>query len=84
MANDIFFISVFGTIMGIIGTGLGGIIGCFIKNTSNIIPVKNDLSETISQNLKKLGMKYVGAVIIYSYLQAIGIVNDHELICFKH
>ena len=55
-----------------------------IKNTSNIIPVKNDLSETISQNLKKLGMKYVGAVIIYSYLQAIGIVNDHELICFKH
>ena len=58
--------------------------GKVIKNTSNIIPVKNDLSETISQNLKKLGMKYVGAVIIYSYLQAIGIVNDHELICFKH
>ena len=58
--------------------------GKVIKNASNIIPVKNDLSETISQNLKKLGMKYVGAVIIYSYLQAIGIVNDHELICFKH
>ena len=35
MANDIFFISVLGTLMGIIGTGLGGIIGCFIKNTSN-------------------------------------------------
>lgn len=35
MANNIFYISLFGTIMGIIGTGLGGIIGCFIKNTSN-------------------------------------------------
>ena len=35
MANNIFYISLFATMMGIAGTGLGGIIGCFIKNTSN-------------------------------------------------
>lgn len=35
MANNIFYISLIGTVMGILGTGLGGIIGCFIKNTSN-------------------------------------------------
>ena len=37
MANNIFYISLFATMMGIAGTGLGGIIGCFIKNTSNKI-----------------------------------------------
>lgn len=35
MANNIFYISLIGTVMGILGTGIGGIIGCFIKNTSN-------------------------------------------------
>jgi len=41
----------------------------------------NDLSDTISKDLKKRGMKFVGTTIIYSYLQAIGIVNDHDLTC---
>ncbi|DAB27001.1 TPA: DNA-3-methyladenine glycosylase I, partial [Candidatus Gastranaerophilales bacterium HUM_21] len=34
--------------------------------------------------LKKRGMKYMGTVIVYSYLQAIGIVDDHEKDCFKY
>ena len=37
----------------------------------------------ISKDFKKRGMKYTGTVIIYSYLQAIGVVNDHDLDCFK-
>ncbi len=39
------------------------------------------LSDAISKNLKKYGMKFVGTTIIYSYLQAIGVINDHEDNC---
>ncbi len=42
-------------------------------------PSKNDLSETVSKDLKKRGFKFMGAVICYSFLQAIGIVNDRPL-----
>lgn len=58
--------------------------GNIIKNTSKEIPVSTSLSDKISKDLKKRGMKYVGTVIIYSYLQAIGVVNDHEIECFKY
>ena len=53
-----------------------------IKKDYDIIPVTTELSDTVSKDLKKKGMKYVGSVIIYSYLQAIGIVNDHDKDCF--
>lgn len=53
-----------------------------IYNTSDKIPVSTELSDKISKDLKKRGMKFVGTVIIYSYLQAIGVVNDHEKTCF--
>lgn len=55
-----------------------------IRNTSEQIPVSTPLSDKISKDLKKRGMKYVGTVIIYSYLQAIGVVNDHQKDCFKY
>lgn len=55
-----------------------------IKNTTDKIPVKTELSDKISKDLKKRGMKYTGSVIIYSYLQAVGIINDHETCCFKY
>ena len=45
------------------------------------IPVKTQLSDHISRDLKKRGFKFVGSTIIYSYLQAIGIVNDHLMTC---
>lgn len=44
----------------------------------------SDLSDTISKDLKKRGMKFVGSTIIYSYLQAIGIINSHEEDCFLY
>ena len=56
--------------------------GKVIKNTTDEIPVSTPLSDKISKDLKKRGMKYVGTVIVYSYLQAIGVVNDHEKGCF--
>ena len=43
--------------------------------------VRNELSDDISADLKKRGMKYVGSVIIYSYLQAVGVIDDHQLCC---
>ena len=55
-----------------------------IKNTSGEQIVSSPLSDKISKDLKKRGMKYVGTVIIYSYLQAIGVVDDHEKECFKY
>ena len=54
-----------------------------IKNATGRIIVSSPLSDKISKDLKKRGMKYVGTVIIYSYLQAIGIINDHDKNCFK-
>ena len=41
----------------------------------------SNLSDTISKDLKKRGMKFVGTTIIYSYLQAVGIINSHEANC---
>lgn len=49
----------------------------------NIVITSNSLSDRISLDLKKRGMKFVGTTIIYSYLQAIGVVNDHDKNCFK-
>lgn len=44
----------------------------------------NTLSDSISDDLKKRGMKFVGTTIIYSYLQAIGIINSHDNDCFMY
>lgn len=53
-----------------------------IKNIDDQIKTTSPLSDTISNDLKKWGMSFVGSITIYSYLQAIGIVDDHELDCF--
>ena len=48
------------------------------------VAVTTSLSDTISKDLKKRGMSFVGSTIIYSYLQAIGIVNDHTKDCYLY
>ena len=53
-----------------------------IKNQDNMIKTASALSDEISKDLKKRKMSFVGSVTIYSYLQAVGIVNDHEKGCF--
>lgn len=47
-------------------------------------PAKTDLSEKISRDLKKKNFKFVGPVIIYSFMQAIGMVDDHIITCPCH
>lgn len=47
------------------------------------IPAETELSRRISKDLKKRGMTFVGPVIIYAYMQAIGMVNDHDPGCYR-
>ena len=44
----------------------------------------SSLSDSISKDLKKRGMKFVGSTIIYSYLQAIGVIYSHDEECFLY
>ena len=55
--------------------------GRVVHNHNHGAPVSSALSDAISKDLKKRGMKYVGTVIVYSYLQAMGVVDDHEEDC---
>lgn len=54
------------------------------KRLFEIDQVTNDLSDAISKDLKKRGMKFVGSTIIYSYLQATGFIYSHEKECFLY
>ncbi len=47
-------------------------------------PAKTELSDKISKDLKKRGFKFVGSTIVYAFMQATGIVNDHEISCFRY
>lgn len=47
-------------------------------------PANTPLSDEISKDLKKRGFKFVGSTIVYAFMQATGIVNDHELSCFRY
>ena len=48
------------------------------------LPVTTPLAETLSRDLKKRGMTFVGPTICYSLLQAVGVVNDHVTSCFRY
>ncbi len=48
------------------------------------IPKQTKLSMIISKDLKKRGFKFVGPIVTYSFMQAIGLVNDHLTSCFRH
>ena len=46
-------------------------------------PARTPLSETISNAMRKRGFQFVGPVIVYAWMQAVGIVNDYETHCFR-
>ncbi|MBP7175345.1 MAG: DNA-3-methyladenine glycosylase I [Thermoclostridium sp.] len=48
------------------------------------MPVSTPISDKISKDLKKMGFKFVGSTIVYSFMQAIGMVNDHTTDCFVY
>ena len=55
--------------------------GKIIYNENDELPTTSSLSDQVSADLKRRGMKFVGSTIIYSYLQAMGVINDHETAC---
>jgi len=48
------------------------------------VPANTELSNIVSKDLKKRGFKFVGTTVIYAYMQAIGMVNDHATHCFRY
>jgi DNA-3-methyladenine glycosylase I len=61
--------------------GLAG--GSTIQGDGINVPTSTPLSHSISAELKKRGYKFVGPVIVYAWMQAVGIVNDHAANCFR-
>lgn len=55
--------------------------GQVVLNQDDQFLTSSELSDQVTRDLKKRGFKFIGSVTIYSYLQAIGIINDHELTC---
>lgn len=54
-----------------------------IRNDGVTVPARTDLSEAISRDLKRRGFKFVGPTIVYAWMQAVGMVDDHSDTCFR-
>jgi DNA-3-methyladenine glycosylase I len=52
--------------------------------TNSEIPAHTELSDRIAADLKKRGFKFIGSTVVYSHMQATGMVNDHLVSCFRH
>jgi len=48
------------------------------------VPARTELSDTVSGELKRRGFRFVGSTILYAHLQAVGVVNDHLVECFRY
>lgn len=48
------------------------------------IPARTPESDALSADLRKRGFRFVGSTIMYAFMQAVGMVNDHEVSCFRH
>ena len=48
------------------------------------LPARTDLSDAMSKDLQKRGFRFVGPTICYAFMQAVGMVNDHTINCFRH
>lgn len=56
----------------------------YMGHQKGSIPAQNGLSNRLSKDLKKRGFKYLGPVVLYSHLQACGIINDHTENCYRY
>lgn len=57
--------------------------GKVVQGNGRTVPATSPLSERISKEMKRRGFKFVGPTIVYAWMQAVGIVNDHSLACFR-
>lgn len=58
------------------------IVNSWISSTE--VPATSSVSDKVAKDLKKRGMSFVGSTIIYAHLQATGLINDHEMSCFRY
>jgi DNA-3-methyladenine glycosylase I len=54
------------------------------RRTIKDIPPRTEVSDALSRDLKARGFSFVGSTIIYAHMQAVGMVNDHVLDCFRY
>ena len=52
--------------------------------TMGDVPAETELSKTVSKTLKKYGFSFVGPTIVYAWMQAVGMINDHTTDCFRY
>lgn len=72
----------FGTFDAYIWRFVGGVTRINRPTSLKEVPAQTAESDAISKDLKKRGMSFVGSTIIYAYMQAVGLVNDHMSSCF--
>jgi DNA-3-methyladenine glycosylase I len=53
-----------------------------VRSPKDLVP-NSPLSDSVSKDLKKRGFRFVGTTVIYSHLQAVGVINDHQTDCFR-
>ena len=54
------------------------------RRSMNDVPDRTDVSDAISRDLKRRGFRFVGSTIVYAFMQAVGMVNDHLVTCYRH
>lgn len=74
----------FGSFSDYIWGFTGGKTYLYTGHQKGEIPARNGLSDRISKDLKKRGLKYMGSITVYSHLQACGIINDHLETCGRY
>ena len=74
----------FGSFSDYIWGFTGGKTYLYTGHKKGEIPARNGLSDQISKDLKKRGLKYMGSITVYSHLQACGIINDHLETCGRY
>jgi DNA-3-methyladenine glycosylase I len=74
----------FGTFAGFAWGFVGGSPIVNARRTMKDVPARTPESDAFSKELKRRGFKFVGSTIMYAFMQAVGMVNDHAVGCFRH
>lgn len=74
----------FGTFDSYIWSFVGGKAVINARREMSEVPATTALSDTVSADLKNRGFKFMGSTVVYAHLQAIGVVNDHLVDCFRY
>src|SRR5262249_29567818 len=74
----------FGSFDGYVWKFVGGKPKVNVPRSSRNVPACTAESDAMSKDLKKRGFTFVGSTICYAFMQAVGMVNDHQISCFRH